>query len=269
MDDMPCIISVAITGSVPRKRDNRALPVSVAEQVESTHAACEAGAALVHVHVRNGDETPSSDPGKFAAFQHGIRRHCPDMAIQFCTGGRGRAPEARGAMLHLRPDMASLATGSVDFPTIVYGNPPDFVRSLAAAMRDQGVKPGIEVFDFAMLCNTAELVAEGLIRPPPHVQFVLGVKHARPRAARHPGVRGGEAARDPARRHLDRGRHRAAPVRGGGLGPRHGRTLPHGPRGQHPHGPDDARALQRRARRAGGGDGGGGRPPGCNRRPGA
>jgi uncharacterized protein (DUF849 family) len=180
MDDMPCIISVAITGSVPRKRDNPALPVSVAEQVESNYAAYEAGAALVHVHVRNDDETPSSDPGKFAAFQHGIRRHCPDMAIQFSTGGRGRAPEARGAMLHLRPDMASLATGSVDFPTIVYGNPPDFVRSLAAAMRDQGVKPGIEVFDLAMLHNTAELVAEGLIRPPPHVQFVLGVKHALP-----------------------------------------------------------------------------------------
>lgn len=175
-----CIISVAITGSVPRKKDNPALPVTVAEQVESTHAAYEAGAALVHVHVRNADETPSSDPEKFAAFQEGIRKHCPDIIVQFSTGGRGRALEARGAMLHLRPDMASLATGSVNFPTIVYENPPDFVRSLAVTMRDAGIKPEIEVFDLAMLYNTADLVAEGLILPPPHVQFVFGVKHALP-----------------------------------------------------------------------------------------
>ncbi len=176
----PCIIAVAITGSVPRKRDNPALPVTVPEQVESTHAAYEAGAALVHLHVRNDDETPSSDPDRFAAVQDGIRRHCPDMIVQFSTGGRGRAMEQRGAMLYLRPDMASLATGSVNFPTIVYENPPDFVRSLAAAMRDGGIKPEIEVFDLAMLYNTADLVAEGLIAAKPHVQFVFGVKHALP-----------------------------------------------------------------------------------------
>lgn len=176
----PCIIAVAITGSVPRKKDNPALPVSIAEQIESTHAAYEAGATLVHVHVRNDDETPSSDPEKFAAFQDGIRRHCPDIIVQFSTGGRGRALEARGAMLHLRPDMASLATGSVNFPTIVYENPPDFIRSLASTMRDLGIKPEIEVFDLAMLINTRMLVDEGLILPPPHVQFVFGVKHALP-----------------------------------------------------------------------------------------
>ncbi len=176
----PCIIAVAITGSVPRKKDNPALPVTVAEQIESAHAAYEAGASLVHVHVRNDDETPSSDPARFAAFQEGIRRHCPDIIVQFSTGGRGRALEARGAMLHLRPDMASLATGSVNFPTIVYENPPDFVRSLATTMRDLGIKPEIEVFDLAMLTNTRMLVDEGLILPPPHVQFVFGVKHALP-----------------------------------------------------------------------------------------
>ena len=180
MEAEPVIISVAITGSVPRKKDNPALPVTVAEQIESTHAAYEAGAALVHVHVRNEDETPSSDPEKFTAFQDGIRKHCPDIIVQFSTGGRGRALEQRGAMLHLRPDMASLATGSVNFPTIVYENPPDFVRTLATTMRDLGVKPEIEVFDLAMLTNTADLVAEGLILAPPHVQFVFGVKHALP-----------------------------------------------------------------------------------------
>jgi len=152
----------------------------VSQQTESTHAAYEAGAALVHVHVRNDDETPSSDPDKFAAFQDGIRRHCPDIIVQFSTGGRGRAMEQRSSMLHLKPDMASLATGSVNFPTIVYENPPDFVRSLAIRMRDLGIKPEIEIFDLAMLYNAADLVSEGLILAPPHVQFVFGVRHALP-----------------------------------------------------------------------------------------
>lgn len=176
----PAIIAVAITGSVPRKKDNPAVPISVVEQIESTHEAFEAGAAVVHIHVRNADETTSSDPDKFAAVQEGVRRHCPGMIVQFSTGGRGRSLEERGAMLHLRPDMASLATGSCNFPTIVYENPPAFIRQLAATMRQFGVRPEIEVFDLAMLFNAADLVAEGLIEPKPHVQFVMGVKHALP-----------------------------------------------------------------------------------------
>jgi 3-keto-5-aminohexanoate cleavage enzyme len=175
-----CIISVAITGSVPRKKDNLAVPISIPEQVESTHAAYEAGAALVHVHVRDEQENPSSDPERFAALQEGIRKHCPDIIIQFSTGGRGRALEQRGSMLNLKPDMASLATGSVNFPTIVYENPPDFIRSLAQTMLDYNIKPEIEIFDLAMLYNTVDLVANGLIASPPHVQFVFGVKHALP-----------------------------------------------------------------------------------------
>jgi 3-keto-5-aminohexanoate cleavage enzyme len=165
---------------VPRKRDNPAIPVTVSEQIESTYGAYEAGAALVHVHVRNDDESPSSDPEKFAAFQDGIRRHCPDIIVQFSTGGRGRAMEQRGSMLSLKPDMASLATGSVNFPTTVYENPPDLVRSLAGRMRDLGIKPKIEAFDLAMLYNAADMVAEGLVLAPAHVQFVFGVRHALP-----------------------------------------------------------------------------------------
>ena len=176
----PCIIAVAITGSVPRKEDNPALPVSVAEQIEATHEAYEASAALVHVHVRDEEQRPSSDPERFAAFQEGIRRHCPDIIVQFSTGGRGREPAERGAMLYLKPDMASLATGSVNFPTIVYENPPAFVRDLAATMLRYGVKPEIEVFDLAMLYSAAELAEEGLIPRPVHVQFVFGIKNALP-----------------------------------------------------------------------------------------
>jgi 3-keto-5-aminohexanoate cleavage enzyme len=176
----PVIITAAITGALPRKKDNPAVPVTPEEQIESTHEAFEAGASLVHVHVRNPDESPSSDPELFARVQEGVRRHCPGMIIQFSTGGRGREQAARGAMLALRPDMASLATGSVNFPASIYENPPDFVDGLATTMRDLGIKPEIEVFDLAMLYNALDLVRRGLVPAPLHVQFVLGIRNALP-----------------------------------------------------------------------------------------
>ena len=128
----PCIITVAITGSLPQKRDNPAVPITPAEQIESTHAAFEAGATLVHLHVRNDDGTPTSSPERFEAVMAGIRRHCPGMIIQVSTGGRSGAGRDRGAHLGLKPDMGSLATGSVNFPTRVYDNSPDPARASAA-----------------------------------------------------------------------------------------------------------------------------------------
>ncbi|MEW5863754.1 MAG: 3-keto-5-aminohexanoate cleavage protein [Pseudomonadota bacterium] len=176
----PVIITVAITGAVPRKKDNPAVPVTPSEQIESTHEAYEAGASLVHIHVRNPDESPGSDPELFARVQEGVRKHCPGMIIQFSTGGRGREQAKRGAMLYLKPDMASLATGSVNFPNQVYENPPDFVEGLAKTMLEYDIKPEIEVFDLAMLYNAATLVRKGLVKDPPHVQFVMGIPNALP-----------------------------------------------------------------------------------------
>jgi len=176
----PCIITVAITGSVPRKENNPAVPITVDEQIESTHAAFEAGAALVHVHVRNDDQSTTSDPEKFAAFLEGIRKHCPDIIVQFSTGGRSGKGAERGGMLHHRPDMASLSTGSCNFPNSIYENSPALIRELAERMDEHGVKPEIEVFDLAMLYNAAGYLNEGLLIGPLHVQFVLGVKNALP-----------------------------------------------------------------------------------------
>jgi len=176
----PVIITVAITGAVPRKKDNPAIPVTPAEQVESTHEAFEAGASVVHIHVRNPDESPGSAPELYAQVQEGVQKHCPGMIVQFSTGGRGREQSQRGAMLYLKPDMASLATGSVNFPVGIYENPPDFVERLAQAMLQNGVKPEIEVFDLSMLYNAANLVKKGLVKERPHVQFVMGVPNAMP-----------------------------------------------------------------------------------------
>ncbi len=176
----PCIVTVAITGSLPRKKDNPAVPITVAEQIESTHEAFEAGATLVHCHVRNDDETPTSDPEKFARLLEGIRKHCPGMIVQFSTGGRSGIGRERGGMLPLRPDMASLSTGSCNFPTRVYENSPELIDWLAAEMKKYGVKPEIEVFDLSMLFKAVEMQTEGKIDGPLHVQFVMGVKNAMP-----------------------------------------------------------------------------------------
>ena len=131
---------------MPRKEHNPAVPISAAEQIESAHEAFEAGASLAHIHARNPDQTPSSDPAFFSEVQEGIKKYCPGMILQFSTGGRGRAMEERGAMLYLKPDMASLATGSVNFPSIVYANPPELIDHLATEMLKYDVKPEIEIF---------------------------------------------------------------------------------------------------------------------------
>ena len=176
----PVVIAVAITGSVPRKKDNPAVPITPAEQVESTHAAFEAGASLVHIHVRNPDESPASDPELFRQVQEGVRKHCPGMIVQFSTGGRGRDPAARGNALELRPDMASLSTGSVNFPTIVYENGATLVTDLATRMQANGVRPEIELFDLSHIHGARRLIEAGLMDARPHVQVVMGVKNALP-----------------------------------------------------------------------------------------
>ena len=177
---IPCIISVAITGSLPRKKDNPAVPISVNEQIESTQAAFEAGATLVHLHVRNDDETPTSAPERFAQVLDGIRKHAPGIITQVSTGGRSGAGRERGAMLSLRPDMASLATGSVNFPTRVYDNAPDLVDWLAAEMKTYSIKPEVEAFDLSMIFQAVAMHDAGKIEGPLHIQFVMGIKNAMP-----------------------------------------------------------------------------------------
>jgi uncharacterized protein (DUF849 family) len=176
----PCIICVAITGSLPTKADNPAVPTSVTEQIESTHAAFEAGATIMHAHVRNDDESPSSDPEKFAQLKDGVEKHCPGMIVQFSTGGRSGAGKTRGGMLPLRPDMASLSVGSNNFPTRVYENPPDLVAWLAAEMKTHGITPEIEAFDLSHIFRAAAMHEAGEISDTPYVQFVMGVKNAMP-----------------------------------------------------------------------------------------
>jgi len=176
----PCIITVAITGSLPQKSDNPAVPISIAEQIESTHEAFEAGATLVHAHVRKDDGSPTSDPERFRRLVEGLKKHCPGIIIQLSTGGRSGSGRERGGMIPLRPDMCSLSTGSCNFPTRVYENSPDLVDWLASEMVVHNVKPEIEAFDLSMIFKAVEMQRAGKIKGPLHVQFVMGVKNAMP-----------------------------------------------------------------------------------------
>ncbi len=176
----PCIITVAITGSLPTKADNPAVPISVAEQIESTQASFEAGATLAHCHVRKDDGTPTSDPERFGQLLEGLRKHCPGMIVQLSTGGRSGAGRERGGMLSLKPDMASLSTGSCNFPTRIYENTPELVNWLASEMLIHEVKPEVEAFDLSMIFKAVEMQKAGLMKGPLHVQFVMGVKNAMP-----------------------------------------------------------------------------------------
>ncbi|APX90437.1 3-keto-5-aminohexanoate cleavage protein [Brevirhabdus pacifica] len=176
----PCIICVAITGSVPTKADNPAVPVTIEEQIESTHEAFEAGASIAHCHVRNPDQTPTSDPELYGRLKEGIEKHCPGMIVQLSTGGRSGSGRERGGMLSLRPDMASLSVGSNNFPNRVYQNDPELIDWLASEMLKYDVKPEIEAFDLSHILQAIAMGEAGKLKKPLYVQFVMGVKNAMP-----------------------------------------------------------------------------------------
>ncbi|PSK80542.1 uncharacterized protein (DUF849 family) [Limimaricola soesokkakensis] len=176
----PCIICVAITGSLPTKENNPAVPISIDEQIESTQEAFEAGASIAHCHVRDDEGRPTSDPERFARLKEGIEKYCPGMIVQLSTGGRSGAGQARGGMLPLAPDMASLSVGSNNFPTRVYENPPDLVDWLASEMVKHRIKPEIEAFDLSHIVQATRMAQNGRIAAPLYVQFVMGVMNAMP-----------------------------------------------------------------------------------------
>ena len=176
----PCIICVAITGSVPTKSDNPAVPITIEEQIDSTSEAFKAGASIAHLHVRNNDGTTSSDPSKFEKLKKGLEKSCPGMIIQSSTGGRSGSGNERGGMLPLRPDMASLTVGSNNFPTRVYENSPNLVNWLASEMKAYNITPEIEAFDLSHIHQAIKMSNENTLHGKLYIQFVMGVKNAMP-----------------------------------------------------------------------------------------
>ena len=178
------IITVAPTGSLPRKKDNPHVPITP-EEIVACGIRCEAaGAAIIHVHVRNlADESPSTDYGLFKETFDGL---CSEtrLIVQISTGGRaGVAYDQRSQRLLLKPEMASLTTGSVNFPNSVYENSPKLIEDLATDMHELGIKPEMEIFDVSMVQNAANLAAAGIAAHPLHFDFVMGLKGAIPATA--------------------------------------------------------------------------------------
>lgn len=175
------IITVAPTGSVPKKKHTPHVPITPEEIIE-TGIRCEAaGASIFHVHARDlKDESASTDFNLFEKIYTGLKAET-NLIVQISTGGRaGMAYEDRSERLKLKPEMASLTTGSVNFRTQVYANSPDLIRSLARDMRDYGIKPEMEIFDVSMINNALALAEEGLVTAPLHFDFVMGLKGAIP-----------------------------------------------------------------------------------------
>lgn len=175
------IITVAPTGSVPTKKHNPNVPISPDEIIQTGILCEKAGASIIHIHARNPvDESASTDFAVFQEICQGLKQET-DLILQISTGGRaGMDYEKRSERLSLKPEMASLTTGSVNFPTMVYANSPDLIASLAGDMKIHGIKPEIEVFDTSMIQNALDLADKGLISRPIHFDFVMGLKGAIP-----------------------------------------------------------------------------------------
>jgi 3-keto-5-aminohexanoate cleavage enzyme len=160
---------------------NPHLPVTPEEIAETAVRCREAGASLIHVHARDAEGRPTLEPNIFARIYHLITERT-DLIVQISTGGRaGMDTQARAAAVRrLRPEMASLTTGSMNFPDRVYTNPFSVVEHLAAAMKEAGTKPEMEIFEPGMIANALMLVDKGLATPPLHFDFVLGSRGSLP-----------------------------------------------------------------------------------------
>ena len=180
------IITIAPTGNVPTKEMNPFLPVTPEEILKTAERCRAAGASLVHIHARDSTGKPTLDPDVFEHIHRLITAHT-DLIVQVSTGGRaGMDPETRvAAIRRLRPEMASLTTGSMNFPDRVYANPQDEIEVLARAMKQAGTKPEMEVFEPGMIANALALADRNLADLPLHFDFVLGSRGSLPASAKN------------------------------------------------------------------------------------
>ena len=172
----PVIITCAITGAETTRERQPNLPITPEEQALAAEAAVKAGASIIHLHVREDDGKPSQDPGRFKEAIERIRARCGDVILQLSSGGAiGESIENRAKPLHLKPEMASLNLGTMNFGDEVFFNHPRDILALASRMQSIGVMPELEIYEAGMLESALRLAKQGMLREPLHFQFVLGV----------------------------------------------------------------------------------------------
>lgn len=173
----PLIITAAITGAETSRKDQPNLPTSPQEQAQAAKECFEAGARVVHLHVRDDSEKPTQSLDRFKEAIERIREAVPEMVIQISTGGAvGEDFSKRIAPLSLKPDMGTLNAGTLNFGDDIFINHPKDIIRLAEAFKEYNVAPEIEVYESGMIDIVAKLIDKGhIIHTPLHVQFVLGV----------------------------------------------------------------------------------------------
>jgi 3-keto-5-aminohexanoate cleavage enzyme len=171
----PLIITCAPVGAEVTPDQTPHLPYTPAKLAETAKAVRDAGGSIVHVHCRNDDGTNTHDVERFREAYDAIRS-ATDIIVQFSTGGAiGMTPDERASVLQLRPEMATLTCGSVNFGDDIFENSFPIMRGILKKMHEYGVRPELEIFDKGHLANARRLAKEGLLQFPQHVDFVLGV----------------------------------------------------------------------------------------------
>ncbi|MFZ3003592.1 MAG: 3-keto-5-aminohexanoate cleavage protein [Undibacterium umbellatum] len=175
----PLIINLAPTGMVPVRSQSPHVPLTPAEIIADALACARLGASMLHIHARDEQELPSDDVNIYAEIIRGIRAQAPELIIVTTTSGR-RTPtvEKRASSLYLatdvKPDMASLTLGSMNFSREASINAPDTIMRLAEIMQENSIKPELEIFDLGMVNFAKVLISKGLISPPYYFNIILG-----------------------------------------------------------------------------------------------
>ncbi|WP_353094395.1 3-keto-5-aminohexanoate cleavage protein [Tissierella praeacuta] len=172
------IITVALTGNVPTKEMNSNTPITVDEIVEDIIKCREVGASVAHIHVRDERGEPTCDRILYKEVLDKLKEKNCDIITQLSTGARGggNTAEWRGQMLDLNAEMASLATGSSNFPSQINANSFELIKELAKKMYANNIKPEIEAFDLGMIDNAAYLLKEGVLKKPLQFNLVMNVR---------------------------------------------------------------------------------------------
>jgi 3-keto-5-aminohexanoate cleavage enzyme len=171
----PLIINAALTGMVPRKVDNPHVPIHSGEIIADARRCRDAGATILHLHARESDETPTYRREVYAEILQGVREECPEVLISAsCSGRLHNQFEQRSQVLDLLPDLGSLTLGSLNFPGQASVNEPKMVQQLAAAMRERGIQPELEIFDLGMVDYAHYLIDKGLVTTPCYANILLG-----------------------------------------------------------------------------------------------
>ncbi|MEO9169960.1 MAG: 3-keto-5-aminohexanoate cleavage protein, partial [Candidatus Baltobacteraceae bacterium] len=174
----PLIITCAPVGAEVMPDATPHLPYTPAKLGETAKAIGEAGASVIHIHCRNDDGSNTHSVERFREAYDAVRANS-DVIVQFSTGGAiGMTPEERASVLQLRPEMATLTCGTVNFGDDIFENSFPIMRGILTKMHEFGVRPELEIFDKGHLANARRLAKEGLLTFPQHVDFVLGVPGA-------------------------------------------------------------------------------------------